>query len=99
LGVILQAPDYFDIIKTPMDLQTIKSRLNKLEYADASDVITDIGLIFANCFIYNQPTAQQYVAGQKLQTFFKRRARELGLKVDSPKKESALSKSGGGRKR
>ena len=82
-----------------MDLQSIKNRLNHLEYNDASEVLADIALIFSNCFIYNQPTAQQYVAGQKLQTFFKRRVRELGLKMDSPKKDGGNWKSNSSRKR
>jgi hypothetical protein len=37
--IALGIPDYFDVIKNPMDLGTILSRLGRGFYADTSDVL------------------------------------------------------------
>lgn len=45
--------DYFDIVKHPMDLSTIKKKLNAKEYNDAQEFLNDMNLMFDNCRIYN----------------------------------------------
>ena len=45
----LGIPDYFEIIKTPMDFGTIKQRLNSNYYHRLQDVLNDIELVFNNC--------------------------------------------------
>ena len=50
---IKDAPDYYAIIKTPMDLQTIQEKLNC--YAAPLECFMDIILLFQNCFTYNPP--------------------------------------------
>jgi ATPase family AAA domain-containing protein 2 len=47
------APDYYDIIKTPMDLSTMYDKVNKEEYSCAAEFIADIDLICSNCLEYN----------------------------------------------
>ena len=51
LGLI----DYPYVIKTPMDLSTISSRLNQNFYQHFDDFLSDIILIWNNCRIYNLP--------------------------------------------
>jgi hypothetical protein len=46
-------PDYYDIIKHPMDFRTIKNKLDKLMYSNFKEFCSDIDLTFNNCFIYN----------------------------------------------
>ena len=46
-------PDYYDIIKTPMDLGTIKQKLTNNEYLRCQDFISDVELVFSNCISYN----------------------------------------------
>ena len=45
-------PDYFDIITCPMDLSTIKTKMDRNEYANAKEFEADIRLMFRNCYTY-----------------------------------------------
>ncbi|XP_024968352.1 bromodomain-containing factor 1 [Cynara cardunculus var. scolymus] len=52
--VALGIPDYFDVIKTPMDFGTICSNLeNGLKYMNSEDVYKDVQYIWENCYKYN----------------------------------------------
>lgn len=46
-------PDYFNIVKNPMDFSTIKKRLNLGLYVNFKEFDDDIKLVFYNCFLYN----------------------------------------------
>eukprot|EP01066_Platyproteum_vivax_P013263 Platyproteum_vivax@DN6013_c0_g1_i1.p1 len=46
-------PNYFNIIKTPMDLYTVKRKLNNHQYPSAAPLLADLDLIFTNCSTYN----------------------------------------------
>ncbi|XP_042459536.1 transcription factor GTE7-like [Zingiber officinale] len=47
--------DYFQIIKTPMDLGTVKTKLNKGLYPSPAEFAVDIRLTFNNALMYNPP--------------------------------------------
>lgn len=51
----LGLPDYYDIIKNPMDLGTIKTRLETNYYMSGKECIQDFNQMFTNCYIYNKP--------------------------------------------
>ncbi|CAL4886868.1 unnamed protein product [Urochloa decumbens] len=51
--VKLQIPDYFDIIKTPMDLGTVQKKLSSGAYTSPSDFAADVRLTFNNAMTYN----------------------------------------------
>lgn len=52
--VALGIPDYFDVIKTPMDFGTICSNLESgLKYMNSEDVYKDVQYIWENCYKYN----------------------------------------------
>ena len=51
----LGLPDYFKIIKHPMDLGTVKRRLDNNYYWCSQEVIEDVTLMFQNCYTYNKP--------------------------------------------
>lgn len=55
-AVQLQLDDYYDIITSPMDLGTIKKRLENNYYWSATECLQDFNTMFTNCYIYNQPT-------------------------------------------
>ena len=57
---MLQAPDYHRVIKHPMDLGTIKYRLNTIHYKNAEEFVKDLKLMFANCYTYNNEAAEEY---------------------------------------
>eukprot|EP01084_Bolivina_argentea_P041467 76537_1 len=68
--VQLNLPDYFDIIRNPMDLGTIRNGINNLRYRTLDDVATDVRLVFDNATTYNQPGSDVYpVAKEMLQGF------------------------------
>lgn len=52
-AVALGLPDYHELIRSPMDLGTIKSRLATLEYADVETFAADVRLVFQNATRYN----------------------------------------------
>ncbi|RAL01627.1 SAGA histone acetyltransferase complex subunit SPT7 [Aspergillus ibericus CBS 121593] len=47
------APDYYTIIKHPMDLGTMTKKLKALQYKSKQEFVDDINLIWSNCFKYN----------------------------------------------
>ena len=49
----LGIPDYFTVIKKPMDFSTIKRKLNSLIYTNFKEFVEDIELTFKNCYLYN----------------------------------------------
>jgi E1A/CREB-binding protein len=52
--VELGLPDYFDIIKNPMDLGTINKKLEKGEYTSVEAFDKDVRLTFDNAMLYNE---------------------------------------------
>ena len=53
----LGIPDYFNVIKNPMDFSTIKKKLNNNVYTNFKEFCDDINLTFNNCFTYNGETS------------------------------------------
>lgn len=51
----LGLPDYFDVIKKPMDLGTVQKKLDSGQYHSISDFNCDIRLTFDNALTYNEP--------------------------------------------
>lgn len=47
------APDYYAIIKSPMDLMTMLKKLKNFNYKSKQDFVEDLNLIWANCLKYN----------------------------------------------
>jgi hypothetical protein len=67
---LLGLPDYHDIIKHPMDLGTVKQKLDQREYKRPDEFAADIRLIFTNCYKYNQPDHEVVTMARKLQDVF-----------------------------
>lgn len=55
-----EVPDYYEIIKNPMDFAKIKSQLNMGYYKTDYDLMNDIQLVFANCDLYNNSESEIY---------------------------------------
>jgi len=49
----LQIFDYYEKVKCPMDLGTIRRRINYKSYSSSHAVLKDVRLVFANCRKYN----------------------------------------------
>ncbi|XP_053907984.1 bromodomain-containing protein 2 isoform X2 [Cuculus canorus] len=62
--------DYHDIIKHPMDLSTIKRKMENRDYHDAQEFAADVRLMFSNCYKYNPPDHDVVAMARKLQDVF-----------------------------
>ncbi|XP_073455684.1 bromodomain-containing protein 3 isoform X7 [Aquarana catesbeiana] len=69
----LELHDYHDIIKHPMDLSTVKKKMDAREYQDAQAFAADIRLMFSNCYKYNPPDHEVVAMARKLQDVFEMR--------------------------
>uniref|UniRef100_A0A4W5PCJ2 Bromodomain, testis-specific n=1 Tax=Hucho hucho TaxID=62062 RepID=A0A4W5PCJ2_9TELE len=84
-AVGLHIPDYYTIIKTPMDLSTIKKRLQNNYYCKALECIQDFNKLFTNCYVYNRPGDDIVLMAQALEKIFLQRVAEM------PQEETEIS--------
>jgi bromodomain-containing factor 1 len=68
--IALGIPTYFDIIKEPMDLSTIRKKLDLQEYNTPEEFEFDVRLMIQNCFSFNAPGTDIYNVGKQLETLF-----------------------------
>ncbi|KAM6973255.1 bromodomain adjacent to zinc finger domain protein 1A [Aplochiton taeniatus] len=74
-----QVPDYYDFVKKPIALSTIREKVNNCEYKTSAEYIEDVELMFANCLQYNPRHTNEAKAGLRLQAFFNCELQALGL--------------------
>ncbi|XP_005990725.1 CREB-binding protein isoform X1 [Latimeria chalumnae] len=67
---LLGIPDYFDIVKNPMDLSTIKRKLDTGQYQEPWQYVDDVWLMFNNAWLYNRKTSRVYKYCTKLAEVF-----------------------------
>ncbi|PRP80508.1 transcription factor GTE8-like [Planoprotostelium fungivorum] len=70
--VALSIPDYPSIIKHPMDLGTIQSKLDMNVYTAPEQFANDITLTFRNAMFYNQPETDVYFMADRLLSYFEK---------------------------
>ncbi|EJT68190.1 histone acetyltransferase GCN5 [Gaeumannomyces tritici R3-111a-1] len=61
--------DYYDVIKEPMDLSTMETKLEVDQYPTPEDFIRDAKLIFNNCRKYNNESTPYAKSANKLEKF------------------------------
>ncbi|XP_078498077.1 bromodomain-containing protein 3 isoform X2 [Lissotriton helveticus] len=76
-SVKLNLPDYHKIIKNPMDMGTIKKRLENNYYWGASECMQDFNTMFTNCYIYNKPTDDIVLMAQALEKIFLQKVAQM----------------------
>ncbi|XP_058209113.1 histone acetyltransferase GCN5 [Rhododendron vialii] len=65
------APDYYDIIKDPMDLKTMSKRVESEQYYVTFEMfLADVRRMFANARTYNSPETIYYKCATRLETHF-----------------------------
>ncbi|XP_039374908.1 bromodomain-containing protein 2-like isoform X2 [Mauremys reevesii] len=76
-AVKLGLPDYHKIIKQPMDMGTIKRRLENSYYWGAAECMQDFNTMFTNCYIYNKPTDDIVLMAQTLEKIFLQKVAQM----------------------
>lgn len=61
-----EVPDYGDIVKCPMDLQTMEIKIKNSEYNSLESFESDFYLMISNCLAYNSKDTIFYKAGIKM---------------------------------
>uniref|UniRef100_A0A8D0CET2 Tripartite motif containing 66 n=1 Tax=Salvator merianae TaxID=96440 RepID=A0A8D0CET2_SALMN len=74
------ARHYYQIIKRPMDLSTIRKKLlktNRLYYSTCEELVADVRLMFWNCATFNYPDSEVAEAGRCLEMFFENKLKDI----------------------
>ncbi|KAK7411039.1 hypothetical protein VNO78_02384 [Psophocarpus tetragonolobus] len=79
--VKLNIPDYFTVIKHPMDLGTVKRRITAGEYLNPMDFAADVRLTFKNAMTYNPPGNDVHIMAETLGKFFETRWKAIEKKI------------------
>ncbi|KAI9127402.1 hypothetical protein K1719_001961 [Acacia pycnantha] len=78
--VALNIPDYFTIIAEPMDLGTIKTKLEKYMYYGIEEFAADVRLTFSNAMTYNPPSNDVHLMAKELNKIFERKWKDMEKK-------------------
>lgn len=68
--VSLNIPDYFEVVKQPMDLGTIRKKLDTGMYARSDQFEADVRLVFGNCYTYNPAESDVCRMAHELEAIF-----------------------------
>lgn len=71
------APDYYEVIKDPLDLATIGQRLRRGFYATPQMFMGDISRMCENCKIYNGLDSSYSAQAERLESFTRARIAEI----------------------
>lgn len=85
---LLGLHDYHDIIKKPMDLGTVKAKMDGREYRSAAEFAGDVRMIFTNCYKYNPPDHDVVAMARKLQDVFEMRYAKIPDDIPGAEGES-----------
>nr|XP_029481521.1 nucleosome-remodeling factor subunit BPTF-like isoform X9 [Oncorhynchus nerka] len=64
------APDYYGVIKEPMDLSTMEDKLQKRYYNKLTEFVADMTKVFDNCRYYNPNDSPFFQCAEVLESFF-----------------------------
>ncbi|XP_044030694.1 bromodomain-containing protein 3-like isoform X2 [Siniperca chuatsi] len=92
-AVALGLSDYHTIITSPMDLGTIKKRLENNYYWSASECMQDFNSMFTNCYIYNKPTDDIVLMALALEKIFLQKVAQMPQREDEIFPHAAKGKS------
>uniref|UniRef100_A0A7N0ZRZ2 Bromo domain-containing protein n=1 Tax=Kalanchoe fedtschenkoi TaxID=63787 RepID=A0A7N0ZRZ2_KALFE len=79
--VALCIPDYFLVIKHPMDLGTVKVKLGKNKYDHVDEFAADVRLTFSNAMSYNPPGNYVHGMANELSDLFNRMWKSVEKKL------------------
>ncbi|CAI2371248.1 unnamed protein product [Moneuplotes crassus] len=61
-------PDYYQVIKKPMDLSTVLKKIKNNDYEQMQEYLDDLRLIFNNCILYNGDGSTYGIAANSMLT-------------------------------
>ena len=70
-------PDYYKVIKDPIDLKTIACKIQDGEYRSLDELEEDFGLMVKNAQTFNEPGSQIYKDARAIQKIIKAKKSEL----------------------
>ncbi|KAH9295406.1 hypothetical protein KI387_038994 [Taxus chinensis] len=93
-----ELPDYFDVIKNPMDFGTIRSNLERENYTSLEQLEKDVLLVCSNAMSYNASGTIYYRQARTIQelarkTFQSLRCDPEGLELERERKPALKTKS------
>lgn len=88
-----KVPDYFNIIKHPMDLGTVKSKLLSNQYSSPMEFAADVRLTFKNAMTFNPPKHDVHIMAETMSKYFEVRWKPIEKKLPLTADESTASKS------
>jgi hypothetical protein len=87
------APDYCQIIVTPMSILTVQGKLDRREYTSPDEFIADMRQIWANAKIYNHQSHTIYKTAHALAEKFEILAASLPHEISQIGRCSALQRA------
>jgi len=70
-----EVADYYDMVKYPMDLETMEYKLDGNQYNILDDFLADAKAIFDNCRSYNAETSNYVKNANKLEAYLRERVK------------------------
>ncbi|KAK2871970.1 hypothetical protein FQN49_002667 [Arthroderma sp. PD_2] len=92
--VALNIPTYHNVIKKPMDLQTMKTKLSTGQYENAKEFEMDMRQIFKNCYKFNIVGDPVYTAGKSVEDLFDRKWSQKGRWLEAHEPSSGHQSAG-----
>jgi hypothetical protein len=86
----LELFDYPKIVKKPMDLGTVKRKLERGQYPNANDCASDIRLIWTNCKTYNADGSDFYLLAESISKRFEDRYKKIEAECKCPHCEYSI---------
>ncbi|KAG6683893.1 hypothetical protein I3842_12G035200 [Carya illinoinensis] len=83
-------PDYFTVIKHPMDLGTVKRRIDSGEYSSPLVFASDVRLTFSNALTYNPPGNDVHHMTKTLSKYFEARWKAIEKKLSLSTDEQSV---------
>ena len=89
----MSVPDYYDVVKNPMDLATVQGKLGRNEYENPGQLRADMLLLFHNAGVYNKEGTTILKQARDLESKFEALWKEFDIEslfARIPAEESVL---------
>ena len=73
---VADAPDYYAVIKNPVDLSLIRKRVDQAYYVTPHQLQAELYIMCENCRLYNDPSTSYWDCATRLEAFVRARALE-----------------------